>query len=341
MNIPYLDASIKKAVVAIFDKKKAVLATHDSNFHTDDVFASAMLKTFFQFADRTCKVTVTRNPVDSPKLKTADIVYDIGRIYDPKTLRFDHHQSGGADTYTNGIKFSSVGLIWKHFGVSICALHTESVTGKLPSKKTAEAQALIVEKEVIRSIDAMDNGQLTHTLTFDEIDLLTIDKYVFMCKVGTASQGGSIEEKQKNLDKTFFEVVKLVEGMIGRILTYAVYKEQDSVAAIKAYTKAKDKRIIIVDRMYYFNFAHFPEPVFIVYPHTRGGWGIQVVDKDEVGFDARIRFPKSWGGKFDAELEQISGIQGLTFCHNALFLARADTKEIAIKVAYKAIELSK
>ncbi len=104
-------------------------------------------------------------------------------------------------------------------------------------------------------------------------------------------------------------------------------KERDESLARKAYQKAKDKRIVVCDRFFYFNYAKLPEPLVIVYPNTRGGWAAKVVRTTEHDFEARFYFPLSWAGKRDQELSAITGVPGGVFCHNARFLAVADTKE--------------
>jgi len=43
--------------------------------------------------------------------------------------------------------------------------------------------------------------------------------------------------------------------------------------------------------------------------------------------------PKSWAGKKDMDLEEVTGIKGATFCHNHLFMAVAKTKEAILKMA--------
>ena len=42
-----------------------------------------------------------------------------------------------------------------------------------------------------------------------------------------------------------------------------------------------------------------------------------------------ISFPKDWRGKTGEELEDISGISGLTFCHNGGFLCTANSLNAA------------
>ena len=84
-------------------KKKIVV--HSGTFHSDDVFAVATLR--IKFNDK-IKVTRTRemNIIDK-----ADIVCDVGNIYDPENGRFDHHQTGGACYRRQGGQRSF--LLWR------------------------------------------------------------------------------------------------------------------------------------------------------------------------------------------------------------------------------------
>jgi len=82
------------------------IATHDGNFHADDVFSIAALKAVFP----TFTLIRTR---DLTLIAKADIVIDVGGEHNEDTGRFDHHQRGGAGARENGIPFSSFGLFGK------------------------------------------------------------------------------------------------------------------------------------------------------------------------------------------------------------------------------------
>ena len=74
----------------------------------------------------------------------------------------------------------------------------------------------------------------------------------------------------------------------------------------------------------------------VVYPNTRGGWAAKVVRKNEHDYDARFLFPKKWAGKRDEELAKESDVPGAVFCHNARFLAVADSKEHILQMVKNA-----
>ncbi|KAG1660405.1 UPF0160 protein MYG1, mitochondrial [Nymphon striatum] len=75
---------------------KQTVVTHNGNFHADDVFSVAALKSIFP----SFELIRTR---DLETIAKADIVIDVGGEYDADAGRFDHHQRGGAGERENGI----------------------------------------------------------------------------------------------------------------------------------------------------------------------------------------------------------------------------------------------
>ena len=89
-------------MITMPDRPKRLI-THSEEFHTDDVFATALLLHIFPDAE----VIRSRNETI---ITTGDIVYDVGKLYDPSRERYDHHQEQ-ADRRDNGIIYSSFGLL--------------------------------------------------------------------------------------------------------------------------------------------------------------------------------------------------------------------------------------
>ena len=52
---------------------------------------------------------------DAAVLDTCDMLVDVGSVYDPAALKFDHHQRGFMETFSDEFKtkLSSAGLIYK------------------------------------------------------------------------------------------------------------------------------------------------------------------------------------------------------------------------------------
>lgn len=84
--------------------------THDTSFHADEVVAVAMLKK----AGFDVDLIRTRNPeiLNASIADPAVAVIDVGGVYDPAMLNFDHHQDMSLQ--------SSAGLIYNQFKNLIC-----------------------------------------------------------------------------------------------------------------------------------------------------------------------------------------------------------------------------
>jgi uncharacterized UPF0160 family protein len=60
--------------------------------------------------------------------------------------------------------------------------------------------------------------------------------------------------------------------------------------------------------------------------------------KEKKSFINRKDLPFSWSGLRDEEFQKVTGVSDAVFCHRALFLAVAKSKEGAIKLAQLALE---
>ena len=303
------------------------LLTHSGLFHADDIFATALLTLYFKNKEPKTKIKYKRS-IDQKDIDKADIVYDIGRIYNPKKFRFDHHQNDASLVRKNGIPYAAFGLVFKHFGTELISMISDN-----KNKKFIQECFEKIEEKLVKHVDAMDNGCITYKKIFEDIDIATIDNYFQMCKVNANF------DDPKKLDNKFFELVKFAQSILENVILYSINIETEKDLAIKFYKKSKDKRIVICDRFYNFNFNKFEEPLVIVYPDLRGNWSAKVVDKSNELYNARIYFPESWRGLNDEELEKVTGIEGSTFCHKSGFLVVNKTKEGILKMVYEAFRI--
>ena len=287
------------------------IVTHNDRFHADDVCAMAVLK--IKFGDQITEVIRTR---DEDIIQSADIVFDVGHMYDPDINRFDHHQTDGAGKRENGIPYAAFGLVWKKFGSDICGSH--------------EAADLI-DKKMVQMIDAGDNGVFPYQYTQYDVREYVLDT---ICH-----SFGSTWAEQDNYDEVFFEMVDLVEKIIRREIKVA----QDKVKAIpfieKTYQDAPDKRIVIFDEYYPWGdtLKKYSDIFFVISPtKEKDQWRISAIQDQQL--QNKKPFPATWGGLRGEELEKVTGVKGSRFCHRALFLTVADSKDSAIKLAKIALE---
>ena len=99
------------------------IVTHAGVFHADDVTATALVAVYDDLALRGSKVIFTRVPhqtnieevvriLEEEYNATKVYVADVGRIYDVRNLKFDHHQYGQGDEEFGN---AAAGLIYKYF----------------------------------------------------------------------------------------------------------------------------------------------------------------------------------------------------------------------------------
>ena len=86
------------------------IGTHNGTFHCDEALAVFLLRQTDTY--KNAELIRTRDPA---VLETCEIIVDVGAVYDPEKLRFDHHQRGFSQVFGHGFetKLSSAGLIYR------------------------------------------------------------------------------------------------------------------------------------------------------------------------------------------------------------------------------------
>lgn len=298
----------------IFGIKKKLI-THDGSYHADDVFAAATLSLLLEGEKESFDIIRTREP---KIISQGDYVFDVGGVYEEKNDKFDHHQVGGAGKRHNGIEYASFGLVWKKYG--------EKLAG---SKKAAE----LIDKKLCAPIDAWDNGH-------DIVDNKSETAPYYIQNV-FFSFHPTWKEDESGLDEAFFKCVEIAKTVLKReiIQTRDLLEAEEEVT--QAYERAEDKRIIILEKNYPFEYVliNFPEPLYAIYPRKAdGGWGVKTIKADPKSFINRKNLPKTWAGLQGEDFVNVSGVADALFCHRSLFLAAARSQEGAIKLAQIAVE---
>ena len=283
------------------------IATHNGNFHADDVFSIAALKIIFP----AFKLIRTR---DLALIGQADIAIDVGGEYDPDAGRFDHHQRGGAGERENGIPYSSFGLIWKKYGLSICQGNQEVANA--------------VDAGLVSSIDAIDCGYVEGI--YNGISLSQ-----------TISMFNPTWQEDSHFDHCFDEAV----GFASRVLTRFIASANGGINAkdivAKAIDNAEDPRVIVLEKYTPWKttvHALSAEALFIIYPSPSGQWRIQAVPVELGSFEDKKSLPKQWAGLSDNALKEVTGIDDAMFCHNGLFIAGAESLKSTLKMAAIALQ---
>ena len=300
-----------KLVTKINDAK---YVTHNGTMHADEVFATAFLDLYKKDIE-----VIRVSTVEKDKLQPDAIVYDIGRG------KFDHHGQE-VETRENGIKYSSFGLLFREFGRDFL---------KKRNIEEIEEAFTMIEKELIEGIDAIDNGMFPEITSIYKVK--TISDVI---KLFNPSYGSNQTESEQ-----FIKAVELAKSILEELIS--------NVSG-----KLKAKKIILdkiknetKDYLELEEFLPYEETIlkeeagnhllFVMYPSNRGGYGIKTIKKSLEDKTDRLQFPESWAGLEKEELEKVSGIKNIEFCHSGRFLVTCKTKEAAYQVLDKVLPKDK
>lgn len=226
-----------------------------------------------------------------------------GIVYDIGRGEFDHHQKD-KEYRENGCPYAAFGLIWRAYG----------------SEFVGEEEAQRFDAEFIQPLDESDNTGCDNILA----------KIISEFNPGWDSEVPYDECFWKAVDMA--EIIlrnhfKAVEGILrGRVLVEQAMQESDGrILVLSVYAPWKKE---VIGSSYQ----------FVVYPSNRGGYSVQGVAVSTEDNSLVCDFPKEWWGAETEELQKMSGIKSLRFCHPNGFLAAADTLEDAVKAAEYALE---
>lgn len=225
-----------------------------------------------------------------------------GIVYDIGRGEFDHHQKD-KEYRENGCPYAAFGLVWRAYG----------------SDFVGEEEAQHFDEHFIQPLDESDNTGCDNMLAtiIEEFNpgwdsKLTYDecfwKAVEMAEVILRNHFESVEGMQR-----------------GRVLVQQSMRESDGrILVLSVYAPWKRE---VIGSSYQ----------FVVYPSNRGGYSIQGVAVSSEDHTLVCGFPKEWWGAEADELQRMSGVWGLRFCHPNGFLCAAETKEAAIQTAEYAL----
>lgn len=296
------------------------LVTHSGTFHADDVFAvAAFLMANNDKGD--WMVIRTRN---EEKIKQADAVIDVGGVYDIGTLRFDHHQIGGAGVRENGIPYASFGLVWNVFG--------EIIAGDKGTKED-------VEKKLVLPIDANDSGVEIYKNSMSDVYPYVISNLVEDWNITWKEEASADDRGDALRYDAFMELVGMATKLIEKVVKRSRDKYEAKGLVVEAYNNAEDKRLIVLPNFYPWQdvLINLKEPLFVVFP-GQDGWTLKTIPKEKNSFESRKLLPESWAGKREGVLSESTGISDALFCHTARFIATAKTKEAILKMAEIALK---
>jgi hypothetical protein len=322
--------------------EEITIGTHDGEFHCDEVLAVSLLRLlpFFQKA----KMIRTRDP---EILNQCTVVVDVGGEYDPKRLRFDHHQRGCEERkYGYATKLSSAGMVWRHFGIKI----VEELFPELPTHFRYEFFQQVY-KEYIHPVDQQDTGEKQGEASS------------IMMRVRRANPWKeNIEDIENIMDITDLErdlafPLGMVSADFKDYLDDAFrrfYQEVSSATETKvkeAYhesiengeNKNESSKIMLLPPQYLNSLFRFLSeeqmPFYLLFKDIKGTFMIRAVPVSKGSFQSRKPLPETWRGLTNEILSQTTGIPDCVFVHATGFIGGHKTQEGAMAMAKLALEM--
>ena len=305
-----------------------VLLTHSGKFHCDDAFAYAVLRLAMGLTAPGVDHTLVRTRKPEP-MQTADIVWDVGSIYDVAHNRFDHHQRG-APLRADGTPFSSAGLIWQEYGV-------RAMAALLPPGSDAMAATIAGELDtvLVRRIDEIDNGVSVSGPVRD-------DALGFTSLVGAFNPTWDSRDSDGPGagDVAFIEASAFAEGVLRRWAGSMRARLAAEAIVVAAQAAGEDPRILVLDRGMPWKSAVFTHDLPVVYcvsPASNGNWMVDTMPPDPNSFAQRHPLPEAWAGLQEADLVAATGVADAVFVHLRRFVASARSREGALALARLAL----
>ncbi|MGC1502864.1 MAG: MYG1 family protein [Sulfitobacter sp.] len=296
------------------------LVTHSGGFHADELLSSAILTRLYPDAE------LRRSRELEWITPAADrIIYDVGGNFDREAQIFDHHQRP-SPLREDGQPFSSFGLIWAHYGRAYLAAMA------VPEQDIEAIHAKFDTKFVL-PIDLLDNGAIEPSVA-GPLSALTLPALLGDLKPAFDDANPTAD------DDAFLAALPFVTTLIEAQIRTMTAKTRAHSIVTDAITKAGTSAILELPMGMPYGAAldqsGADHMLFVVCP--RGDdWTLGGIKLSNDTFEQRADLPAAWAGLTDAALEAACGVTGAKFCHNARFIAVANTREAIMKMAEIAV----
>jgi uncharacterized UPF0160 family protein len=245
----------------------------------------------------------------SEEIERADIVFDVGGIFDRNTLRFDHHQS----SYQGD--FSSAGMVlsWlkdeQHLSDSLYALLKQSIVDYVDDVDNGRTLPSPSTPCFAQFVDLLGSG----CNTLEEFDA-AFDKAAIFAQQYLASTKENLRIQEEN---------------------QSVVHEEMEHAVLKGRNYLLFDRYVPWKKPYFQSGGAQHQTEFVIFPSLQKRWQAVSIPPEQHSFAQKKSFPIEWAGLRGDELSEIIGIPNAIFCHKNRFIAVFDTLENTMKALRK------
>ena len=276
--------------------ENANIVTHANPHHAGEVFAIAMLSLLkrVRVLRTNDKALIQCVKKDGPK---GLIMVDVGGEFNPNRRIFDHHQESFEEHYSDYMKLSVAGLVWRHYSMMILSKFD------CPLPLIVEA-TLEVSHDVVHGVDAKDHRYGSNSIEMsisDAVDLFN----------------PNWDDPEQDPDEAFLQAVSLAQ----RILEKEIKKVVSIVRAkseIENMIAHNDNELLYLPMHIggweeYILKSFNPKAkklLYCVYPDPEGGWKIQAisVSRDNLT-QKRKTLPSKWCGLSGVQFTDLTGVE--------------------------------
>lgn len=304
------------------NQKPMTIVTHSGKFHCDEVMATAVLMALFPDA-------ILIRTRDRKSIELADVAVDVGGGC------FDHHQRGGGGARSNGVAYSSIGLVWMEYGRRYVYETSRRMFGDMIDGDAVSRIKTKIDETVIQELDMIDNGVIKGR---DRMATCLSNIVAAMnCGWLPAAMSESEDSRFKRAQQTSLQFLNdTIEGLCLKEL---------AVKMLERDIQESPGEVLVLGQFYPWQetLAQRDHDYLLCVFGSGTDWKVQTIqdfDSEGVG-KTRMYLPDAWAGLQNEELEKVCNAPGATFCHNGKFIAGASSKEAALCMACLAIGLNK
>lgn len=306
--------------MAIVDRvEEATVVTHPAPHHGDETTALAIL----ELVEGRVDVLRTRDKEQLREAAAAGaMLVDVGEVYDPAQGRFDHHQRDFAEVRSDGTKYSSAGLLWREYGVDACIALTGCTLAQ------AQTAAELVDKMLIRGIDAADNGERLD----GQMSISLAVSFLNPNWDESADDGLFVEAcrlARLVLTRTIRSCVAQVKGR--DTVEEAIESSENGILVLPQFIGGWAQTVLATTN------PKGEELLYGVFRNLQGQWNCQAIPPKGAPQAQRKPLPEAWRGLSGAALAEATGVQDAVFCHVAGFICGAKSQEGALRLAELAV----
>ncbi|MCH4023144.1 MAG: MYG1 family protein [Acetobacter sp.] len=327
--------------IGLSDPKQTITAvTHSGNFHIDETLGYVILHYALapegDIRERVIngtssgRLTLQRTRT-SAIIDAADIAFDVGNIHDPAIGRYDHHMRN-KPLRPGGIPYSAAGLLWKDYGLAAI----RNMLSEPVDEETLQAIWQSIDKSLIIPVDQDDNGVA-------RMGRLSLADLIVGCNPpwDTIELYGEKEAKKREMNG-FADGAAIIATHLVHMTDRLRASLKATSRVLEAFEKAEDKRILVMETGMPTEkviFEHDLPVIFVVSPAHAGQWNVKAVPPVKGDFGQRVSLPEAWRGLEGKALADASGIPDAVFAHPARFICGAVSRESALLMAQKALQI--